>query len=95
MAATAKQKREDVRRLVELVCSRLSYLSQIATLAATGPDPEAGASYIYEGLDDLEVELQELRTITRSWYAGAGRLKVKRQRASVRHGRAEGAEGVA
>lgn len=56
------------RLLVNRVCGHLSHISQLATLAASGPEPEAGAAHIAGGLDDLKTELQELRGIARRWH---------------------------
>jgi hypothetical protein len=59
---------ETARSYVNRTCAHLSLISQRATLAGSGPEPEAGAEDIVGGLDDLKSELRVLRDIARRWH---------------------------
>lgn len=68
MAKPSKQQLARVRFLVDRVCSALSLISQHATLCASGPEPELGASHVIVGLEDIKAELEELAPIVRRWH---------------------------
>lgn len=67
MAKPSKKYLDRTRHLVDRVCSQLSLTSQRATLAASGPEPEAGAAEIVACLDDAKAELLELGRIAARW----------------------------
>jgi hypothetical protein len=61
-AASGDEGSKSLRSSVRSCAERLHHVAELALLAADGTEPEAGARYLLDGVEDSQTDLRVLRT---------------------------------